>query len=107
MSMTVVVTRNAPERYRGFLASCLLEIAPGVYASPSVTDGVRQRIWSVCEEWASVLPGDGGVLMAWPDRTAPSGLGLKLLGFPKATLVELDGIWLACREGTAEPAADN
>ncbi len=29
MPMTLVVTRNAPMRYRGFLASCMLELAAG------------------------------------------------------------------------------
>ena len=32
--MTVVVTVNVEGRYRGFLASVMLEIAPGVYTSP-------------------------------------------------------------------------
>ena len=33
MPMTVVVTRDVEPRYRGFLASAMLEIAPGVYVS--------------------------------------------------------------------------
>ena len=32
MPMTVVVTRDFEARYRGFLTSIMLEIAPGVYA---------------------------------------------------------------------------
>ena len=32
--MTVVVTVSVEARYRGFLASVMLEIAPGVYTSP-------------------------------------------------------------------------
>lgn len=43
--MTVVVTRNVEERYRGFLASCMLEIAAGVYTGPRMTTGVRDRVW--------------------------------------------------------------
>ncbi|MEO0813153.1 MAG: type I-E CRISPR-associated endoribonuclease Cas2e, partial [Myxococcota bacterium] len=38
--MTVIVTRNVPMRFRGFLASCMLEIAPGVYTSPGMNRGV-------------------------------------------------------------------
>ncbi|TVR13365.1 MAG: type I-E CRISPR-associated endoribonuclease Cas2, partial [Planctomycetota bacterium] len=30
MPMTIVVTNDVADRYRGFLASCMLEIAPGV-----------------------------------------------------------------------------
>ena len=42
--MTVVVTRNVPGRYRGFLASCMLEVAPGVYTNPGMTRAVRERV---------------------------------------------------------------
>lgn len=94
MSMTVVVTRNVPDRYRGFLASCMLELAPGVYASPKMSDGVRERVWRVCCEWAGVLPDDGGVLMTWRDKDAPSGQAVRILGWPKKELVEADGMWL-------------
>ena len=38
--MTVVVTINVEARYRGFLASAMLEIAPGVYTSPQMTQGI-------------------------------------------------------------------
>ena len=41
--MTVVVTVNVEARYRGFLASVMLEIAPGVYTSPNMTRGIRER----------------------------------------------------------------
>ena len=44
MPMTVLVTRNAPMRYRGFLASCMLELAAGVYTSPRMTRAVRERV---------------------------------------------------------------
>ena len=30
MAMAVVVTRNVEDRYRGFLASVMLEVAPGI-----------------------------------------------------------------------------
>ena len=31
MPMTIVVTRDVPDRYRGFLASIMPEAGPGVY----------------------------------------------------------------------------
>lgn len=34
MALTVVVTRDVTERFRGFLASTMLEVAPAVYISP-------------------------------------------------------------------------
>lgn len=94
MPMTVVVTRNVPDRYRGFLASCMLEIAPGVYTSPEMTAAVRERVWTVCCEWAGELPQDGGILMTWHEARMPGGQGLRLLGWPKEELVEVDGVWL-------------
>lgn len=92
--MTVVVTRNTPDRYRGFLASCMLELAPGVYTSPHMSPAVRERVWAVCCEWAGVLPDDGGVLMTWREKQEPSGQAVLVLGWPKKELVELDGMWL-------------
>lgn len=44
---TMVVTRDVEDRYRGFLTSVMLEIAPGVYVSPQMSQGVRERVWSV------------------------------------------------------------
>jgi len=96
--MTVVVTRNVPERYRGFLASCMLELAPGVYTGPDMSPSVRERVWAVCCEWAGTLPGDGGVLMTWTDKEMPSGQGVLTLGWPRKELTELDGVWLDRRE---------
>ena len=49
--MTVIVTVNVEGRYRGFLASVMLEIAPGVYTSPEMTSGIRDRIWDVLMRW--------------------------------------------------------
>jgi len=103
--VTVVVTRNAPDRYRGFLASCMLELAPGVYTSPHMSQSVRERVWAVCCEWAGALPNDGGVLMTWQDKHRPSGQAVLVLGWPKKELVELDGMWLD-RAEPSTPSTD-
>lgn len=92
--MVVVVTRNVPDRYRGFLASCMLELAPGVYTSPAMTRAVRERVWQVCCEWAEVLPDDGGVLMTWKDKQSPSGQAVLSLGWPRKEIFDWDGIWV-------------
>ncbi len=94
MSMTVAVTRNLPARFGGFLASCMLQIAPGVYAAPDLRAGVRQRVWKVMIEWARLIPDDGGVVLIWRDTDAPSGLSVRWLGYPKADFVEHEGLWL-------------
>jgi len=92
--MTVVVTRNVPDRFRGFLASCMVEIAPGVYTNPGLSEAVRNRLWSVCCDWAGILPSDGGVLMTWNAAGMPGGQGVVTLGWPRKELYEVDGIWL-------------
>jgi CRISPR-associated protein Cas2 len=104
MDMTVVVTRNAPERFRGFLAGCMLELAPGVYANPRMSDGVRQRVWEVLLDWGGALPGDGGILMTWKDASSPSGQALWMLGWPKKEIVEHEGFWLVRSEVSAGDA---
>ncbi len=96
MSMTVVVTRNVPDRIRGFLASSMLEVGPGVYTGSRLSVAVRDRIWDVLDEW---FPGiESSIVMVWTDKKVPGGLSVKVLGFPPIDLVEIDGIVLSCRK---------
>lgn len=85
--MVVVVTRDVPLRFRGFLASCMLEIAPGVYTAPRMTRGVRERVWTVLEEWHTALK-KGSVVMTWRDKKAPGGQQVQVLGLPIKDLWE-------------------
>ena len=94
MPTTILVTRLAPDRYRGFLASCMLEIAPGIYLSPDMSKGVRQRVWEVMMNWQEALPPEGGILMVWPDKHSASGLGISFIGFPKKEIIEHGEHWL-------------
>ena len=55
MPMCVIVTRDVPARFRGFLASCMLEIAPGVYTQPDMSVSVRERVWTVLSDWCGLL----------------------------------------------------
>jgi CRISPR-associated protein Cas2 len=99
MSMTVVVTVDVDSRFRGFLASCMLEIAPGVYTSPRMTSAVRGRVWSVLSDWFEEL-GGGGIVITWRDTSLPGGQGLRFLGTPPRQLHDADGIFLARRDLT-------
>lgn len=65
MPMTVVVTRNVPMRFRGFLASTMLEVSPGVYTNPKLSRGVGQRIWNVLSEWFDHTGQDASIVMLW------------------------------------------
>lgn len=94
MALVTIVTRDAADRFRGFLASVMLEVAPCTYVSPNMSKGVRQRIWEVMRTWHVAEP-VGSIVMIWRDREATGGIGLAHLGTPPRTLVEVDGMWIA------------
>lgn len=91
--MTVVVTINVAARYRGFLASAMLEIAPGVYTSPSMTSGIRKRVWEVLTQWHGEL-GEGSIVMTWREPSAAGGQRIQVLGEAPKEIVDADGIHL-------------
>lgn len=96
MALTVIVTRDVAYRFRGFLASVMLEIAAGVYISPRMTKGVRTRVWKVMSEWHGEEP-NGSVVVVWRDTSQTGGVGIETLGTPPKKLVELDGLWITRR----------
>ena len=102
--MTVVVTRDVAPRIRGFLASCMLEIAPGVYTSPRLSAGVRERLWSVVQEWFAEL-GGGSIVMTWQDTRETCGQAVRSLGTPPVQLVDRDGVVLSKRDRPIEEPA--
>ncbi len=91
--MTVVVTVNVAARYRGFLASVMLEIAPGVYTSPQMTSGIRERIWEVMSRWYYEL-GQGSIVMTWRDPSAVGEQRICTLGESPKDIVDADGVYL-------------
>ena len=92
--MTVVVTRDVATRFRGFLASCMLEIAPGVYTAPKMNRAVRERVWTVLEEWFFEL-GGRGIVMTWLDPLASGGQQISILGSPSYELYPCNEVFLA------------
>ena len=96
MPMVIVVTRDVEARYRGFLGSIMLELAPGVYAHPRMNAGVRTRIWNVLEDWYLKLR-RGSVVLTWADTAAHGGLGLKTLGEPPKEILSHDAMLLVRR----------
>jgi CRISPR-associated protein Cas2 len=96
MSMTVVVTRNVSNRMRGFLASSMLELAPGVYSAPKISPAVRDRIWGVVSAWFTAEQ-EASVIMLWADPTQPGGQSVRVLGLPPVNLIDLDGLLIAHR----------
>lgn len=97
MSLTVVVTRDVEDRYRGFLASVMLEIAPGVYVAPNLSAAVRDRVWEVVSGWWQAL-GRGSVVMVWREARAAGHLRIETLGTPPKEIVDADGVLLVKRK---------
>lgn len=97
MPMAVVVTRNVEARYRGFLTSIMLEVAPGVYAAPDLSTGVRRRVWNVLSDWWAALR-TGSIVMLWRDTNAVGNLHVETLGEPPKEIVDADGILLVKRK---------
>jgi CRISPR-associated protein Cas2 len=98
MALVTIVTRDVANRFRGFLASVMLEAAPCTYVSPRMSKGVRERVWRVMTDWHTAEPG-GSIVMIWRDREATGGVGVAHLGVPAKTLIELDGMWIARTDG--------
>ena len=96
MPLTVVITRDVEDRYRGFLGSAMLELAPGVYAQPRMSAGVRERVWAVVAEWHARLR-RGSIVMCWAQPGATGGLGLATLGEPPKEVVTHDAVLLVRR----------
>ena len=66
MPTAIVVTRDVEDRHRGFVASLMLEIAPGAYVAPDLSASVRRRVWKVLSDcWAAL--GNGSLVSIWRD----------------------------------------
>lgn len=94
MALVTIVTRDVADRFRGFLASVMLEVAPCTYVSPRMSKCVRERVWRVMADWHMAEP-RGSIVMIWREREATGGVGLAHLGTPVKTLLEIDGMWIA------------
>lgn len=93
MALVTIVTRDVTGRFRGFLSSVMLEVAPSTYVSPRMSKGVRDRVWRVLTDWHTAEP-SGCIVMIWRDVDATGGVGLAHLGTPSKTLLEMDGTWI-------------
>jgi CRISPR-associated endoribonuclease Cas2 subtype I-E len=89
--MTVIVTRDVPARYSGFIASIMPEVAIGVFTAPDLSKAVRERIWTVLGDWWNAAPG-GSILLVWKDDAEPGRLGVRSLGQPSRALADIDGV---------------
>jgi CRISPR-associated protein Cas2 len=96
MPFTMVVTRDVEDRYRGFLGSIMLELAPGVYAQARLSAGVRGRILAVLADWHAQLR-QGSIVVCWAEPSGHGGLGLRTFGQPPKVIVTHDAMLLVKR----------
>jgi len=110
MSLTVIVTRDMEARFRGFLSSIAQEVAPGVYVSPRLSAGVRDRAWAVVSDWFGALnrggEAGGSIIMAYADRAVVGGVTLRALGTPPREFVDVDGLLMARRRAPDPDAGE-
>ena len=97
MSLTMIVTRDVEARYRGFLASAMLEVAPGVYVAPRLSKAVRDRVWAVMCDWHATL-GRGSVTLVVRDKSQVGELRIETLGEAPKNIVDADGVLLVKRK---------
>lgn len=93
MALTVLITRDVEDRYRGFLASAMLELAPGVYASSFLTAKAREKVWAVVSDWHVQLK-RGSIVLLYPDSKADGGLVVRHLGTPPREALRVDSVVL-------------
>ncbi|WP_345539827.1 type I-E CRISPR-associated endoribonuclease Cas2e [Variovorax defluvii] len=103
MALVMIVIRDVPDRFHGFLSSTMLEVAPNVFVSPRMNPGVRARVWGVMSDWHR-QEGRGSLVMVWRDMNAVGGVGIANLGDPPREMFEADGTWLVRRR--AGPAGN-
>ena len=97
MPISMVVTSNVEARYRGFITSVMLEVAPGVYVAPNMSAAVRTRMWDVLSGWWNSLR-TGSIVLVWRDTNAVGNLQIEILGEPPKEIVDADGVLLVKRK---------
>jgi len=96
MPMTMVITRDVEDRFRGFLGSIMLELAPGIYVHPRMSVAVRGRVVDVIAEWYGTLQ-RGSIIVSWNETSENGLLGVKNFGTPPKSIVMHDGALIARR----------
>lgn len=96
MSLTVVITRDVEDRYRGLLSSAMLEAAPGVYVSKALSARARETIWQAITDWHATLQ-RGSVTLLFADSKEDGGIAIRSVGTPARHPVRIDGALLMHR----------
>ena len=92
MKSVVVVVRDVPDRFRGYLKSLFLEFSVNAFVSPAMDEGVIERSWKILSDWHDA-EGKGSIIMIVPDRKATGGLNIRLKGEAVREIIDLDGVF--------------
>ena len=101
MALVMIMTRDVSDRFHGFLASVMLEVATNVFVAPRMSFAVRERVWGVVTDWHG-HESQGSLVMVWRDLNEVGGIGLAHIGTPPRELVEMDGMWITRRSKSVD-----
>lgn len=97
MTFAVIQFANKPARFKGFLASVMLEIAPNTFVAPRFKRAALDRVWEVLRDWHAAAP--EGYVIALIGSSEPRGVPeIRTLGLPPRTILEQDEMLLLLRE---------
>lgn len=105
--MLVLKIESAPNRILGYCSSWALQVATGVYVA-NLPKREREQIWSYIERSADL---DTKAVMVWASPVNEQGLECRVLGYPRRTVVDREGLlistWLPRGEiGGDTPSTD-
>lgn len=91
--MIVLVTENVAPGLRGELTKWLLEAKAGVFVG-KVSAAIRDRLWDKVSENLC-----GGAALLVYSYANEQGFEMKMVGTPKRSVVDVDGVLLIKTEG--------
>jgi CRISPR-associated protein Cas2 len=89
--MLVLVLEAAPPKVVGYCSSWALQVATGVYVA-NLPAKQRNEIWEQILGWAAH---DTRAVMVWPSSATEQGLEYRILGNPRRTITEREGLLIS------------
>lgn len=89
--MLVLVLECAPPKVYGFCSSWALQVATGVYVA-NLPAKTREEIWDQILEWSW---DDTRAVMLWSSPNNEQGLDYRILGSPRRTITDREGLLIS------------
>ena len=96
MSMTLVITNNVEDRFRGFILSCMPEVSSGLYISTNLNNTIRMRMWETLSDWHHSYQ-SGSIILIYEDKKSLGGIAIKSLGRTTKKLFDIDGFYVSLK----------